>query len=97
MTKGPEEESISAIAALAPGGVATVLSSAAWDDYDVPVAPYAILVAQGTGRVLGEGAGATWGQVRDLMQQALADAATGSDADLQARRRRAAPPAGRHG
>lgn len=85
VTKGPDEESISAIAALAPGAVATVLSSSAWDDYEVPVAPYAILVAQGTGQVLGEGAGATWGQVRDLMQQALADLEVGMDADLQAR------------
>ncbi len=85
VTKGPDEESISSIAALAPGSVATVLSSAAWDDYEVPVAPYAILVARGTGQVLGEGAGVTWEQVRDLMQQALADAEVGMDGDLAAR------------
>jgi len=85
VTKGPEQESLSAIAALAPGDVTTVMSSAAWDDYEVPVAPYAILVAAETGQVLGEGAGATWGQVRDLMRQALADLDLGTDADLRAR------------
>jgi hypothetical protein len=85
ITKGPEDESLSSIAALAPGDVVTVMSSAAWDDYEVPVAPYAILLSRGTGRVLGEGAGATWGQVRDLMQQALADLELGGDADLRER------------
>jgi hypothetical protein len=85
VTKGIDSESLSAIAALAPGGVPTVLSSEAWDDYDVPVAPYAILVARDSGSVVGEGAGATWEQVRDLMGQALADLALGGDADLRQR------------
>ena len=85
VTQGIEQESLSAIAALAPGGVPTVLSSEAWDDYDVPVAPYAILVARESGQVVGEGAGATWAQVRDLMAQALADLALGDDADLRQR------------
>jgi len=85
VTKGPDQESLSAITALAPADVPTVLSSEAWDDYDVPVAPYAILVAGGTGHILGEGAGATWPQVRDLMRQALADSELGSDADLRQR------------
>lgn len=85
ITKGPEEESLSSIVALAPGGVLTVLSTPAWDDYEVPVAPYAILVDGGTGQVLGEGAAATWEQVRDLMHQALDDAGLGGDEDLRRR------------
>jgi hypothetical protein len=84
VTKGPEEESLAAITALAPAEVQTILTTAAWDDYGVPVAPYAILVDQ-TGRVIGEGAAATWEQVRDLMHQALADAGAGHDADLRRR------------
>ncbi len=84
VAKGPHEESVSAIAALAPAHVVTVLSSEAWDDYEVPVAPYAVLV-DGSGEVIGEGAAATWAQVRDLMNQALDDARAGDDADLRAR------------
>lgn len=84
VTKGPEQESLSAIAALAPAEVATVLSSAAWDDYAVPVAPYAILVDP-TGLVLGEGAAASWSQLRDLMHQALDDGRMGADHDLRRR------------
>lgn len=84
VTKGPDHESLSAVAALAPGQVATVLSSQAWDDYDVPVAPYAILV-EPSGMVVGEGASATWVQLRDLMHQALDDASLGADSDLRAR------------
>lgn len=74
VTKGPLEESVSSLAALASPHVATVLTSEAWDDYDVPVAPYAVLVDP-SGRVIGEGAAATWEQLRELMHQALDDAA----------------------
>lgn len=84
VTKGPEVESLASIVALAPADVPTVLTSQAWDDYDVPVAPYAILVDP-SGRVIGEGAATTWAQVRDLMHQALADVAAGQDADLRRR------------
>ena len=73
VTKGPGNESQSAVAALAPAGVATVLSDEAWDDYGVEVAPYFVLVEGSTGKVVGEGAAATWDQVRRLMGQAQAD------------------------
>lgn len=85
VTKGPEDESPTAIMALAPAGVPTVLSSAAWTDYDVPAAPYAILVDGTTGRIVGEGAATTWPQIRDLMHEALDDAGLGDDADLRRR------------
>ncbi len=85
VTKGPELESLSSLVALVPGSVPTVLSSEAWESYDVPVAPYAILVDRDTGHILGEGAGATWDQVRELMQQALDDRELGDDADLRQR------------
>lgn len=84
VTKSPDEESLASIVALAPADVPTVLTSEAWDDYDVPVAPYAILVDP-DGRIIGEGAAATWDQVRDLMHQALDDASAGLDADLRRR------------
>jgi hypothetical protein len=74
ITKSPEEESQSAVQALAPPNVTTVMSSAAYDDYAVPVSPYFILVDGPTGAVIGEGAAGTWSQVSHLLQQAAADA-----------------------
>ena len=74
VTKGLEEESESRLRRLAPRDVPTVLSSQAWADYRVPVSPYFILVDGPSGRVVGEGAAATWPQVASLLEQAMADA-----------------------
>jgi hypothetical protein len=73
VTKGSEAESPSTIRKLAPAGVHTVLSSAAWNDYRIPVAPYFVLVDGADGDVVGEGAAATWDHVRDLMAQSIGD------------------------
>ena len=73
VTRDPEEEQISAIAELAPPTVTTVMSSAAWDDHDVPVSPYFLLVEGRSGRIVGEGSGTSWPQVADLLGRALAD------------------------
>src|SRR5205807_944413 len=74
VAKGPEAESPSALRKLAPAEATTVLSSAAWTSYGVPVAPYFVLVDGESGDVVGEGAATTWEQVRNLMDNALADA-----------------------
>jgi hypothetical protein len=50
------------------------MSSDAWTDFDVPVAPYFALVDGPTGAVIGEGAASTWEHLRTMMEQALADA-----------------------
>ena len=73
VTKGSEAESPATIRKLAPAGVHTVLSTEAWRDYHIPVAPYFVLVDGVNGTVTGEGAAATWDQVRDLMEQSLGD------------------------
>jgi hypothetical protein len=73
VTRGPDAESPAAVAELAPARVTTVMSSEAWDDYDVPVAPYFLLV-DGTSGVVGEGASTSWDQVVDLIGKAAADA-----------------------
>ena len=73
VTRGPEDESPAAVAELAPRRVTTVMSSAAWDAYDVPVSPYFLLVDAAHG-VVGEGASASWSQVVDLLAKAAADA-----------------------
>ncbi|HEX2383193.1 MAG TPA: hypothetical protein VHI95_11185 [Acidimicrobiales bacterium] len=73
VTKGSEAESPATIRKLAPSGVHTVLSSAAWADYRIPGAPYFVLLDGSNGDVIGEGAATTWDQVRDLMAQSLDD------------------------
>ena len=68
--RGPAEESISSLRALA-GDRDVVQSSGAWVDYDIPGSPYFVYVEGGV--VTGEGSATTWAQVRDLMAQGVAD------------------------
>ena len=82
VTKGEHDESISALRRIAPKDALVVMSSEAWRDYEVPGAPYFLLVEEG--RVSGEGSGSTWSQVRALLGQA-------SD-DSEVRRRRMGRP-----
>jgi hypothetical protein len=70
IAKGPQEESVSSLRALA-GDREVLQSSAAWVDYDIPGSPYFVYV-EGD-QVTGEGSATTWTQVRDLMAQGVAD------------------------
>ena len=70
----PVHDSESALAELVPSGVKAVLSSAAWEDYDVPGSPYFALVDGTEGRVVGAGSALEWDQLKGLLQQALDDA-----------------------
>ena len=83
----PAHDSESAMAELVPPGVKAVLSSAAWEDYDVPGSPYFALVDGADGRVVGAGSALRWEQLRDLLEQAL------DDAGLAARSGRRSPRA----
>ena len=74
VTQGPEAESPARLTKFAPPDVPVVMSSAAWTDYEVPLAPYFAYVDGPTGAIVGEGNAATWEQLVSMMQQALADA-----------------------
>ncbi len=74
VTHGPDADSVSRIRELAPKAVPLVMSNDAWHDYAVPGSPYFVLVDGVTRRVIGEGTGARWDQVRNLLDQSLADA-----------------------
>jgi hypothetical protein len=74
VTKGPEAESPAQVGGLAPSGVTTLMTSEAWDRYQVPGSPYFALVDGPTGQVVGEGSGASWTQVAGLLRSAVADA-----------------------
>jgi len=91
VTKGPEEESESRIRELATPGLPVVMSSQAWADYDVQVAPYFVHVDGPSGEVRGEGAAQTWDQLVGLLGQAVAD-----QDDGEARADRALMAAGIH-
>ena len=73
VAKGPEEESVSRLRELAGDRLEVVQSSATWNDYAVPGSPYFVYVDDG--HVVGEGSSTSWAQVRDLMGQAVDDAA----------------------
>lgn len=69
----PPLESEAAFAGLAPPGVKTVMSSAAWQDYDVPGSPFFALVDGTNNRMVGSGTAASWDQMRNMLRTALGD------------------------
>lgn len=81
VAQDPAHDSESALAELAPAGVRTVCSSAAWSAYGVPGSPFFALVDGRTGRVVGSGTATGWEQVHGLLSQALGDDALGSSVD----------------
>jgi hypothetical protein len=74
VTKGEDGESPARLRKLTPRDVPVIMSSSAWAAYEVPVAPYFAYVDGPTGRIVGEGAAATWEHLVGMMEQALADA-----------------------
>jgi hypothetical protein len=77
VTRGAEAESPSSVRRLAPRTVHTVMSTETWHAYNVPGAPYFILVDGARNRVIGEGTATAWDRVQELMRQAMADANEG--------------------
>jgi hypothetical protein len=75
VTRGPEAESPGAVAGLA-GSATVVMSTEAWDHYDIPHAPYFLYISGPAGRVVGEGVAARWDEVKSLMANAAADGTT---------------------
>ena len=73
VTKDGAEESLRAVRELAAPDLAVVMSSAAWEHYAVPGSPYFALVDGAAGRVVGEGTGASWEQVRSLLDHSTGD------------------------
>jgi hypothetical protein len=80
ITRGSEAESPGTIGGLAGSGqdeVPVVMSSEAWEHYDIPYAPYFVYVSGPDSRVVGEGVAAGWEQVQTLVANAVADGTTG--------------------
>jgi hypothetical protein len=75
VTRGTDGESPAALSALT-GRTEVVMSTGAWESYDVPYAPYFVYVSGPAGRVVGEGVASNWDQVRNLVAGAVADGTT---------------------
>jgi hypothetical protein len=90
VTMGPEAESESAIANLAPPGVAVVMSSAAWSDYEVPGSPFFVFVDGEQGEIVGQGTAPDWDQVVRLMTEAGDDGALAAGQEAASLRERRA-------
>lgn len=73
VTRGTEAESPASVRKLAPRSLHTVMSTEAWHAYNVPGAPYFVLVDGERGGVVGEGTATSWERVQQLMTQAVAD------------------------
>jgi len=70
VTRGPDRERPARLRSLAPPGMPVVMSSGAWEDYEVPGAPYFVLVH---GEVRGEGVATTWPALASLVGDAIED------------------------
>lgn len=75
VTRGPEAESPGTVAGLA-GSTSVVMSTEAWEHYDIPYAPYFVYVSGPEAKVMGEGVAAGWEEVRQLVANAVADGTT---------------------
>ncbi len=67
VTHGAERELPAKLRKLAPEGVPVVMSSSAWEDFEVPGAPYFVLV---DGTIRGEGTASTWQGLTSLVRDA---------------------------
>jgi hypothetical protein len=73
ITQGEEFESRAGLAELAAPELDVLMSTEAWQDYEVPGSPHVVYVDGRTGRVRGEGTGQSWGQVAQLLARASGD------------------------
>ena len=73
VTLGESEESPTRAMSLARPGVDVVMSSAGWGEFEVPGAPYFVLLEPSTGRVIGEGSAVTYEALEEFLTDATND------------------------
>ncbi len=84
VTMSPEDESPSALSRLASPHTTVVMSTPAWEAYEVEGSPYFVYVDGTSGAVVGEGTASDWARVCEMVRESVDDGA------LAASRRRAA-------
>ncbi len=65
ITKGRERERLARLLELAPAGVEVVMSTQAWQDFDIPATPHFVLVDGG--EIAGRGSATNWEQIASLL------------------------------
>jgi hypothetical protein len=83
VTKDPTHESPSRLRSLSPRETPVVMSSAAWQDYGVPAAPYFVYLEGAV--VLGEGSANGWKQISSLMRDSIEDRAFAGGGEARTR------------
>lgn len=84
VTMSPEDESVGALRRLVSAHTTVVMSTTAWEAYEVEGSPYFVFVDGPSGAVAGEGTASTWARVCDMVTESVDDGA------LAQSRRRAA-------
>ena len=84
VTMSPEDESVGALRRLATDATPVVMSTPAWEAYEVEGSPYFVYVDGVSGAVVGEGTASSWDRVREMIDESVDDGA------LAARKTRAA-------
>jgi hypothetical protein len=79
VTLGESEESPTRAQSMAKPGIDVVMSSSGWADFEVPGAPYFVLIEPETHRVVGEGSAMTF----ESLEEFLSDATNDQQWDLQ--------------
>jgi len=70
VTHGSDRERPAKLRDLGPAGIPVVMSSEAWADYEIPGAPYFVMVDQA---IRGEGVATTWRALASLVSDAIED------------------------
>jgi hypothetical protein len=70
VTHGADRERPAKLRSLGPRGIPVVMSSEAWADYEIPGAPYFVMVDQA---IRGEGVATTWRALASLVSDAIED------------------------
>lgn len=73
VTLGESEESPTRAQSLAKPGADVVMSSTTWNEFEVPGAPYFVLLEPGTNRVVGEGSATTFDSLVEFLTDATND------------------------
>lgn len=68
VTRGPGQTDPTAVGAVAPPQHLTIMSSQAWEQYQVPWTPYFILVDGGSSEIVAEGTAGSWDEVVALVR-----------------------------
>ncbi len=88
VTRGSQDERPAQVAQVVPAGVTVVMSTQAWDDYQIPGSPYFVMVDGDRGVVTGEGSAGDWDKLLDLMGIADGDVSPGAGGNDLAREAR---------